>query len=231
MRRLPSLNQLRAFEAAARHGSFKAAADELCVTQAAISHQIKRLEEDLQETLFARGVREVRVLERAAPLADQLTRSLDEVVAAVEDFRGATLTGRLRLSVAPFFGNRWLLPRLERFHARHPGLRVDPVFSFDLVDIAAAAPGRNITFETINFESRAYAFDAALSGQAVALFDTRMTAADERNEQLVLLHPMTVERPQGIHVVFPKCARPDARIKKFAAWLHEEANPSEAECP
>ena len=87
-RRLPSLNQLQVFEAAARHGSFKAAADELCVTQAAISHQIKALEETLGQPLFHRGIREVRLLDRAAPLAAQLTRSLDEIGSAVEALTG-----------------------------------------------------------------------------------------------------------------------------------------------
>lgn len=136
-RRLPSLNQLRAFEAAARHGSFKAAAEELCVTQAAISHQIKGLEDDLGQALFHRGTREVRLTGRATTLAKQLTRSLDDVAAAVEDFAGPVMTGRLRLSVAPFFGNRWLLPRLERFRRQYPEIEIDPVLSFDLVDLAA----------------------------------------------------------------------------------------------
>jgi len=136
-RQLPSLNRLRAFEAAARHGSFKAAADELCVTQAAISHQVKALEDELGQPLFHRGIRGVRLLERAAPLAVRLTRSLDEMAEAVEDLTGPVMTGRLRLSVAPFFGNRWLLPRLDRFHARHPGLEIEPVLSFDLVDLGA----------------------------------------------------------------------------------------------
>src|SRR6056297_1750831 len=98
-RRLPSLNRLRAFEAAARHGSFKAAADELCVTQAAISHQIKGLEDELGQSLFHRGIREVRLLEHAAPLAEQLTRSLDDVAAAVDALTWPLMTGRLRLSV------------------------------------------------------------------------------------------------------------------------------------
>ena len=291
-RRLPSLNRLRAFEAAARHGSFKAAADELCVTQAAISHQVKALEDELGQPLFHRGIREVRLRERAAPLAARLTRSLDEMAAAVEDLTGPVMTGRLRLSVAPFFGNRWLLPRLGRFHARHPGLEIEPVLSFDLVDLgahgfdaavrygagdwpglagraiyrdcvgpvvaphrvtghhlpmtpgdiarlplatttnwrddweawfAAASPDTPVSFDALDCDSRAIAFDAALSGQAAAIFDTRLTAADEANGHLVRLHPLTVTRPQGIHVVFPDTRRPDPRIEAFVAWLREEA--------
>jgi LysR family glycine cleavage system transcriptional activator len=292
-RRLPSLNQLRAFEAAARHGSFKGAAEELCVTQAAISHQVKGLEDDLGQALFHRGTREVRLTRRAAPLAQQLTRSLDDVTVAVELFTGRAMTGCLRLSVAPFFGNRWLLPRLERFRSRCPGIEIDTVMSFDLVDLAANGfdgavrygagdwPGlsslpiyqdcvgpvvapqrvvdhampmspdeiarlplatasnwrgdwdawfgaagldRSVPLNTVDFDSRPFAFDAALSGQAVAIFDSRMTAADEANGHLVRLHPLTVERPQGIHVVFPKTRHPDPRIEAFAAWLQDEAN-------
>ncbi|PQO24146.1 XRE family transcriptional regulator [Rhodobacteraceae bacterium WD3A24] len=136
-RRIPSLNQLRAFEAAARHLSFKDAAAELCVTQSAVSHQIRALEEDLGQPLFRRGVREVRLTDRAAPLAAALSEAFAKVGAEADRLRDAAMTGRLRISVAPFYGNRWLLPRLDRFRARHPGLTVEPALSFDLVDLAA----------------------------------------------------------------------------------------------
>jgi len=136
-RSLPPLNQLRAFEAAARLESFKAAAAELCVTQTAVSHQIRALETRLGRPLFHRRPGGVRLVAGAAPLAAALTEALDRVAAAADAFAGTALTGRLHVSVAPFFANRWLLPRLPGFHADHPGLEVVPHLSFDAADLAA----------------------------------------------------------------------------------------------
>ena len=93
------MTQLRAFEAAARLGSFKVASEELHVTQAAISHQIKALEHDMGRALFQRGTRRVRLLQEAAPLAAELTRAFAGIASAVEDLQGAAMAGVLRLSV------------------------------------------------------------------------------------------------------------------------------------
>jgi LysR family glycine cleavage system transcriptional activator len=134
-KRLPSMNQLRAFEAAARLGSFKAASEELHVTQAAVSHQIKGLEDDLGRALFHRGTRHVRLLDAATPLARELTRAFEGISSAVEGFRASAFSEPLRLSVAPFFGNRWLMPRLSRFQSLHPEIDIETVLSFDLVDL------------------------------------------------------------------------------------------------
>src|SRR5690606_569603 len=118
--RIPSLTRLRAFEAAARHMSFKDAAAELCVTQAAVSHQIKALEEELGAKLFRRGVRQVTLTHDAAPLAHALTEAFETIAAAAARFDDQRLAGPFRVSVAPFYGNRWLLPRLPKFRAQYP---------------------------------------------------------------------------------------------------------------
>ena len=114
-RRLPSLNQLRAFEAAARHQSIKKGADELCVTPAAVGHQIRALESYLEVTLFHRGVRQITLTEQGRRLAEGVGDALDRIEAAVAPALSNSLSGPLKISVAPFFGNRWLLPRLEKF--------------------------------------------------------------------------------------------------------------------
>src|SRR6202044_3017000 len=110
--RLPSLNGLRAFEAAARHLSFTAAAGELNVTQTAISHQIRRLEEELGIRLFVRQ-------NRALALTPQARDYLPGVRAAFND---------LRLPA------KWLLPRLSAFQETHPGIDVRITPSTALVD-------------------------------------------------------------------------------------------------
>ncbi len=133
-RRLPSLNGLKAFEAAARNESFTDAAAELLVSHAAISRHIKELEENLGTQLFVRTGRGVELTEagqrfgsRLTPLFDQLADSAREA-AAVGDVRP------LRVSVQPSIASRWLVARLGSFNALHPDieLNIDP--SNELID-------------------------------------------------------------------------------------------------
>ncbi len=290
-RRLPSLNQLRAFEAAARHQSIKDGAEELCVTAAAVGHQIKALEQDLKTQLFHRKTRQVVLTEAGQKLAEAVGQALDSLDSAVAAARSAPLGGPLTLTVAPFFGNRWLLPRLGRWRAQHPDLEIQTFLSFDYVDLRQAdfmaalrfgdGEGSGLTsrlifhdevgpvcapqlvegqalpmtveqilslplacarswrddwrawveatgqaFQTpgnlVEHESRAFMFDAALSGQAVILADARMTAADEAAGRLVRLHPMAVTRPQGIYLVTATAAH-DPRLETLITWLRAEA--------
>src|SRR3954466_9288237 len=132
--RLPSLNGLRAFEAAARHLSFTTAASELNVTQTAISHQIRRLEEELGLRLFIRK-------NRALALTPQARDYLPGVRAAFNDLRLATdrLLRKeddkvLTLSTLASLAAKWLLPRLTDFQEQHPGIDVRITTSTSLVD-------------------------------------------------------------------------------------------------
>lgn len=123
-RRLPSLNALRAFEAAARHLSFTKAAEELHVTQAAISHQVKTLEEQLGLQLFRRLNRRLLLTDHGQAYLSTLTSVFDEIDAATERLTVAHGGGSLRVSVLPSMAARWLLPRLSRFRERHPDIDV-----------------------------------------------------------------------------------------------------------
>jgi LysR family glycine cleavage system transcriptional activator len=132
--RLPSLNGLRAFEAAARHLSFTVAAAELNVTQTAISHQIRRLEEELGVRLFVRQ-------NRALALTPEARDYLPSVRAAFNDLRLATdrLLRRdndhvLTVSTLASLAAKWLLPRLSAFQEAHPGIDVRITTSTALVD-------------------------------------------------------------------------------------------------
>jgi LysR family glycine cleavage system transcriptional activator len=132
--RLPSLNGLRAFEAAARHLSFTAAASELNVTQTAISHQIRRLEQELGVRLFVRQ-------NRALALTPQARDYLPGIRAAFNDLRLATdrLLRRdndhvLTVSTLASLAAKWLLPRLFEFQEAHPGIDVRITTSRSLVD-------------------------------------------------------------------------------------------------
>src|ERR1700682_1537369 len=124
--RLPSLNGLRAFEAAARHLSFTVAASELNVTQTAISHQIKRLEQELGIRLFVRQ-------NRALALTPEAKDYLPGVRAAFNDLRRATDHG-LTLPPPAALAAKWLRPRLSAFQEAHPGIDVRITTSAGLVD-------------------------------------------------------------------------------------------------
>ncbi|MEO0328239.1 MAG: transcriptional regulator GcvA [Pseudomonadota bacterium] len=124
MATLPPLNALRAFEAAARHLSFKMAACELNVTPAAISHQVKGLEEWLGTPLFYRLTRELRLTEAGLAALPVLAGGFRKLTEAVERMQEHSETGLLTISVSPSFGSMWLVPRLDRFHGLHPEIEI-----------------------------------------------------------------------------------------------------------
>lgn len=121
---LPPLNSLRAFEAAARHLSFTRAAEELNVTQAAISHQIRNLEDYLQLKLFRRIHRRLILTEDGQIFAPTVREALGQLSTATERLMSRNRAGRISISVLPSFASRWLVPRLWKFRDRHPDVDV-----------------------------------------------------------------------------------------------------------
>lgn len=122
--RLPPLQTLRAFEAAARHLSMSKAADELHVTHGAISRHIKTLEADLGVQLFQRLTRQITLTQRGAEFALAVGRTLGELMREAERVRLPAGEGRLRISTSVSFASKWLAPRLHRLRAMHPELDV-----------------------------------------------------------------------------------------------------------
>ena len=141
--RSPSLVELHAFLAVCRVGSFRQAAEELCVTQAAVSRAVQRLEQHLGDCrLFDRSPQGVLLSERGRQLRQLTERHVMALESATALFVAPRAPGTLRLSVIPTLGSKWLLPRLPRFQAHHPGLdiemrqfRHDEDFSRDDVDV------------------------------------------------------------------------------------------------
>lgn len=123
-RRLPPLGALRAFEAAARHESFAKAADELAVTPAAVSQQIRQLEADLGVSLFRRLPRGLVLTQTGRSALPELGKAFAHLVRAVEGVRGGSLVGPLVVSVIPSFAGRWLVPRLGRFIEAYPEIEI-----------------------------------------------------------------------------------------------------------
>ncbi|NYZ15313.1 transcriptional regulator GcvA [Azospirillum sp. RWY-5-1] len=133
-RRLPPLNALRAFEAAGRHLSFTRAAEELNVTQGAVSRHVKGLEEVLGVALFRRGHRGLELTREGTALLPRLSDGFDRLADAVAALRPAT--SDLTVKVLPTFAVRWLIPRLTRFQDRHPDLAVRLTTSWHEVDFS-----------------------------------------------------------------------------------------------
>jgi len=122
--RLPSLNALRAFEAVARHLNLTRAAEELHVTPAAVSHQIKALEADLGVPLLRRVRREFFLTDAAQAGLPALREAFDLLGEAAERMRSELPDRLLTISVLPSFAVSWLVPRLSRFKAQHPEIDV-----------------------------------------------------------------------------------------------------------
>ncbi len=122
--RLPPLNALKAFESAARHMSLKRAAQELGVTPAAVSHQIKTLEDYLGVKLFRRVHRALELTAAATTALPKLSEGFGSLAQAVAAMRPQAGGGRVTVSVAPSFATRWLMPRLHHFFALHPEIDV-----------------------------------------------------------------------------------------------------------
>ena len=178
-RRLYPLNALRVFEASARNLSFKKASEELSVTAAAVSHQVKGLEEFLGLPLFRRMPRGWLLTDTGQLLLSELSDVFQSLDRAMERVIESDSRGTLTLSVAPTFAVMWLIPRLQKFYALHPDLDVRISTGLSLIDFHRDD------------------FDAAIrlgSGQwlgleAIELFDETVTP---------MCSPRLLEGPDGI---------------------------------
>src|SRR3982750_31062 len=124
LRSLPSLDFLRGFEAAGRRLSFTLAAEELFVTQSALSRQIKALEDALGVPLFERRHRALALTPAGAAFYSDITAALSGLATATQNVRGVTRTPGVALSTTVSFASLWIIPRLSRFRARHPDVEV-----------------------------------------------------------------------------------------------------------
>ena len=131
------LNALRAFEASARHLSFTRAAIELCVTQAAVSHQVKSLETQLNVTLFKRLPRGLMLTSEGETLLPVVRDSFDRIAQTLSQFEGGHYREVLTVGAVGTFAVGWLLPRLPEFQARYPFIDLRLSTHNNRVDVAA----------------------------------------------------------------------------------------------
>lgn len=132
---LPPLSAVRCFEAAARHGSFTRAAQELGMTQAAMSYQVKLLEDRVGGQLFLRGPRGVALTEAGHRLAPAVTQAFGQLRAAFADL-SESAEGVLSLTVLNAFATNWLVPRLGEFQLAHPRIAAKLDVSSELIDFS-----------------------------------------------------------------------------------------------
>jgi LysR family transcriptional regulator, glycine cleavage system transcriptional activator len=136
LRRLPPLNALKSFEAAARHESFTRAADELCVTQGAVSHQVKGLEAELGIKLFNRERQRLVITEAGRQYLAVVRDAFDRIALGTDRLVQRQNSGALTVSVSPDFAAKWLVHRLGRFGAAHPETSLKISASMHHVDFA-----------------------------------------------------------------------------------------------
>lgn len=148
MPQMPSLNSLRVFEAAARLSSFTRAAMELHVSQGAVSHQIRALEEELDTVLFYRTARQVILTDTGRSLSANLTEAFKIITSAVEIVRSERDPNEVRMIFPPNLSARWLVPRLPIFREKYPEILLTlrhsrhPEHADDDVDLAISWSGK-----------------------------------------------------------------------------------------
>ena len=178
LRALPSLDFLRGFEAAGRRLSFTLAAEELFLTQSALSRQIKALEVSLGIALFERGHRALALTAKGAAFHRAVTETLESLASAAENARSETRAAGITLSTTVSFASLWIIPRLERFRARHPD-----------IDVYVSADDRVLDLRRGDVDIAVrYLPDAGAPEGAIRLFGERM---------LPVVSPRVVERGEA----------------------------------
>ena len=158
MLRLPPLNALRAFEAAARHASFTRDAEELCVTPGAVSRHVAKLEGFLGVRLFRRHHTHIDLTPAGARYLAEIRDALERISRATAGTRAARLDEqRLRIKAPPTCAARWLVPRLAHFHAEHRDVSIEINTSHDAVDFGADEVDAAVNY--------GHGIDAALDGE------------------------------------------------------------------
>lgn len=201
--RLPPLNALRVFEAAARHLSFKEAAQELHITQAAVSHQIKTLEDYLGVKLFRRSARGVTLTDAARACLPRLREGFDALAAAVEMIRERGEEAELQITAPPVFTARWLMPRLAAFSRQEPKIELRVFASSKMVDAGAldsSALVGDLDLRTESSEVQIHLGAGNYPGhRADRLFSVSMTAVAHPAIAAQLAEPADLARQTLLH--------------------------------
>lgn len=208
--RLPPLNSLKAFEAAARHLSVKKAALELNVTSAAVSHQIRALEDYLGVQLFRRYNRALELTDVAKAALPKLGEGFACLAQAVAFLRSDQGGGSLTVSAAPSFASRWLMPRLHRFIASHPE-----------IDVRISARMRRVSVDGKGDVAERATVEAWLADSDVAIFYGRGNVPGVSIERLIDLVITPICSPKLLAPDHPHPLRTPADLRHHLL-LHDD---------
>ena len=206
-RNLP-LNALKAFEAAARHSSLQQAADELCVTPAAVSHQVKRLEEVLGTALFLREHRAVKLTVAGHALADDLRAIFAQLHLAI-DRVDQRPTAVVRVSTVESLAAKWLTPRLVTFHRRYPTIRLRLETRDERVDLSRGDIDVAIRYGTGRYAG-AVEVDHLMDAPAFPVCSPEMLG--KRNS-------LSIKDLKRMTLLHDETAFGRANVPDWAAWL------------
>src|SRR4029079_19791688 len=214
LHRLPSLDFLRGFEAAGRRLSFTLAAEELFLTQSALSRQIKALEDALGDALFERRHRSLALTPIGAAFHREVTGVLESLATAADQTSGAVRAPGLTLSTTVSFASLWVIPRLASFRERHPDVEVYVSADDRVVDLARG---------DVDVAVR-YLPDAAAPENAVRLFGERMTpvASPQIARASPLRTPADLTRHVLLHLDDPEGRTP---WLDWRSWLASNGQP------
>jgi DNA-binding transcriptional LysR family regulator len=208
---LPPLDALVAFESAARHLSFTRAADEIALTQSAVSRQIQALESRLGVALFRRLHRAIALTDEGRTLQLAVVDALVRLDRATREIRHADRVKAVIVTTTPGFAGLWLIPRLSTFVAAHPGVDVRITTSYDVV---------NLERDAVDVAVRYRPVDAALPPGAVQLFGETVfpvCSPKLRNNKALPLHePADLAR----HILLKMEGEDGDQLLDWNLWLH-----------
>lgn len=218
--RMPPLNAVRVFAAAARHLSFTRAAAELHVTHGAVSRQVRALEDFLGTPLFERRIRQVLLTPAGQRFHAEVEPALVQIALAAQAMRGPAPAQSVRVNVRPSFAVRWLIPRLPAFVARHPEIVPQVVTSTVAPGAPQAEPfdlavRRGLAGWPTGLRLEPFLEDAALVVGAPALLRARPVAAPQALAAHVLLASHSRAQDWG-----GWCRLAGVPRLKPAGWLH-----------
>lgn len=204
--KLPPMNSLRAFEAVSRHGSVSRAADELCVSQGAVSQQLKNLEDYLGRELFVRTPNSFTLSEDGEIFASTVQNSLKEIATAAQTITRSSTQHKLTISVSPGFAVKWLMPNLAKFYDFYPDVTValderNELVSFKNDGVDAAIRSGDGKFGDLEiellFRPRLYAVASPGYFQEHGKLDS--LSAPGKNQLIDFHYPSKEIRAQHIH--------------------------------
>lgn len=209
--RTPSLNTLRAFEAAARYGSFTGAASELNVTAAAVSHRVKELEGSLGVALFVRQPRGVVLTEAGRRYRDSIASAFQIIERATAGIERGSVDGPLTVSTPQSFAQLWLAPRLVRLARRFPGLELSLVGDNRLVDLRDGQADLGVRFGSGGYPG--LQADYLLGDAVTVLAPAQLISELADSRPRTLMRSMTLLEDMGVTVGEP--------WSSWQPWLRE----------